>query len=334
MGHIFVSYSHKNTAYAYHLAEALQKKGFEVWIDERLDYGSQWPLEIQKQLDTCAAFIVIMSPPAFSSEWVQNELSRAKRKQKQIFPLLLEGDEPWLTVESTQFIDVRGGELPPEKFYECLKEAMSGQQSPALPVQPAPVKKEPKPIKFRVPLKAAGIFSVLLVLLGIGLWGMSKLFSHQTASIDSPVMATIDDAYTIRGGGAPILEDKAYNAQPPADVFKPGTVKIFVSLKPSDQVIWSYDWCAADKKTLENNLKAMKVQFILNGSQISGLFLAQLDYQTKDMSCHSFFTALHDWPAGTHHLTIKSVLATPINDGGDDYQAGEYLINYTVDVKP
>ena len=51
MGHLFISYSHKDTGYAHKLAGALQNKGLEVWIDERLDYGSQWPLEIQKQLD-------------------------------------------------------------------------------------------------------------------------------------------------------------------------------------------------------------------------------------------------------------------------------------------
>jgi len=94
MGHIFISYSHKDTKYAHRLADSLQSKGFDYWIDERLDYGSQWPHEIQKQLDTCDAFILVMSPRSFASDWVQSELQRAKRKQKPIFPILLEGDEP------------------------------------------------------------------------------------------------------------------------------------------------------------------------------------------------------------------------------------------------
>lgn len=125
MSHIFISYSHKDTEYAYKLADALQAKGFDVWIDARLDYGSQWPLEIQKQLDACGAFILVMSPRAFSSEWVQSELQRAKRKLRPIFPLLLEGDEPWLSVESTQFYDVRGETLPDIKFYSTLKRILT-----------------------------------------------------------------------------------------------------------------------------------------------------------------------------------------------------------------
>jgi len=120
MGHIFISYSHKDTDYAHQVASTLQNRGFNVWIDQRLDYGSQWPHEIQKQLDTCSAFIVIMTPRSFASDWVQNELQRAKRKSKTIFPLLLEGDEPWLSVESTQYYDVRDGQMPDARFFGAL----------------------------------------------------------------------------------------------------------------------------------------------------------------------------------------------------------------------
>ena len=129
MGHIFISYSHKDTTYAHGLADHLRNMGFDTWLDERLDYGSQWPLEIQKQLDACAAFILIMSPRSFASDWVQSELQRAKRKLKPIFPLLLEGSEPWLSVESTQYYDVRGETLPDDKFYAAIKRIVSGHQN-------------------------------------------------------------------------------------------------------------------------------------------------------------------------------------------------------------
>lgn len=129
MGHVFISYSHKDTDYAHALASKLQGKGFDIWIDERLDYGSQWPHEVQKQLDSCSAFLLIMSPRAYASEWVQSELQRAKRKLKPVFPLLLEGEEPWLSVESTQYYDVRGEEFPDEKFYAALERAVSSPQA-------------------------------------------------------------------------------------------------------------------------------------------------------------------------------------------------------------
>lgn len=124
MGHVFISYSHKDSTYAHALADQLHERGIEVWIDERLDYGSQWPHEIQKQLDSCDAFLLVMSPRSFASDWVQSELQRAKRKLKPIFPLLLEGDETWLSVESIQYYDVRSGNFPDEKFYSALKRVL------------------------------------------------------------------------------------------------------------------------------------------------------------------------------------------------------------------
>lgn len=139
MGHIFISYSHNDSDYAHKLAENLQKIGFEAWIDERLDYGSQWPQELQKQLDSCSAFIVIMSPRSYESDWVQSELQRARRKSKPIFPMLLEGDEPWLSVESTQYYDVRGEVLPDPEFYSDLRTDMARDPIAPIPTPPAGV---------------------------------------------------------------------------------------------------------------------------------------------------------------------------------------------------
>ena len=33
--------------------KALEREGFTPWVDERLDYGSQWPLELQEHLKKC-----------------------------------------------------------------------------------------------------------------------------------------------------------------------------------------------------------------------------------------------------------------------------------------
>ena len=132
MSHIFISYSHKDSDYARRLADTLREEGFDVWIDARIDYGSQWPLELQKQLDTCDAFILIMSPRSYASEWVQSELQRARRKLKPIFPLLLEGNEPWLSVESTQYYDVQGEKLPESKFYTDLAHVVTRSEGPGV----------------------------------------------------------------------------------------------------------------------------------------------------------------------------------------------------------
>lgn len=173
MGHIFISYSHKDKGYVHKLQKALQEEGFEVWADDRIDYGTEWPTIIQSHLDNCDAFIVVLSETAFKSKWVQNEVTRASRKGKPFFPLLLQGD-PWLSVEATQYVDVTKGTLPPENFYARLESVVPRKKKieGALP-EPTPAQQHPKPIQqprkssrwhnvIIIPASFIGILAVLL----------------------------------------------------------------------------------------------------------------------------------------------------------------------------
>jgi hypothetical protein len=118
-GQVFVSYDHRDGNYARKLVAALRQRGFQVWIDDRIDPSTSWPRALQEQLDASAAVIVLMTSGAYTRDWVQSELARAQAKGIPLFPLLLEGDV-WLPVQSTQYEDVRGGKLPSERFYQKL----------------------------------------------------------------------------------------------------------------------------------------------------------------------------------------------------------------------
>ena len=131
MNQIFISYSHKDRPYVQKLQKSLQNEGFDVWIDDRIDYGTTWPAVIQKNLDDCGAFIVVMSENSYESKWVQNEVTRAGRKKKPLFILLLSGDT-WLSFEAIQYENVIGGKLPSEKFYENLARVVPRQKDRAL----------------------------------------------------------------------------------------------------------------------------------------------------------------------------------------------------------
>jgi hypothetical protein len=127
MTKVFISYSHKDNNYAHELALELTRWGFDVWIDDRIDFGTSWTHEIEQNLADCDAFILVMTDNAWHSTWVQNELAFAQTRHKQIFPLLLEGDT-WLPVISIQHVDVRSGSLPPEAFFVKLR-----GQKPVMP---------------------------------------------------------------------------------------------------------------------------------------------------------------------------------------------------------
>ena len=92
MAHIFISYSKQNHNYARKLADYLLESGFDVWIDDRIDFGSRWVGEIFTAIDGCSAFIVIMTTEAEQSEWVEKEYLHADTRHKPVFPLLLEGE--------------------------------------------------------------------------------------------------------------------------------------------------------------------------------------------------------------------------------------------------
>ena len=119
MSHIFISYSHEDRKYVEKLEKKLLDEDFDVWIDHRIDYGSAWPKEIEKALNACDAFIVVMSQSAYESPWVQREVIHAENKGKPFFPLLLK-DDAWFTLGNIQFVDVKDGSLPPEKYYHRL----------------------------------------------------------------------------------------------------------------------------------------------------------------------------------------------------------------------
>lgn len=194
MAHIFISYSHKDTEYAHALAKNLQDMGFDIWIDERLDYGSQWPQELQKQLDSCSAFILIMSPRSYTSDWVQSELQRARRKMKPVFPLLLEGDEPWLSVESTQYYDVRGELYPDAKFYTALKNVMSA--TPVGRTLKMPKGSDRTRLTNKAALQSGALIAilgvVLLLFIGLGAFLLPRLLdrpSNPTEAVSAPTDA-------------------------------------------------------------------------------------------------------------------------------------------------
>lgn len=201
MGHIFISYSRKDQAYARQLANELKRRGFDVWIDGRIDYGDRWWQEIVKAIRACSAFVVVMTPDAESSEWVEQEVLLAKREKKPIFPLLLKGQEFPLLI-TVQFANVSDGELPPEDFYEGLAEVIQPKNSTGqfvaptvLPATaPQPITKPARAGVSRGML-AFGLLVILIVTaIGIALSGVlsgddNKGDSRDTASDTPPAIA-------------------------------------------------------------------------------------------------------------------------------------------------
>jgi len=91
MSDIFISYSSKDREHAEQLTELLASAGLSVWIDKSgIEAAESWSESIVDAIDSCKAFIVMLSPASVLSPNVVKEVSLASEKRKKILPLDLE----------------------------------------------------------------------------------------------------------------------------------------------------------------------------------------------------------------------------------------------------
>lgn len=109
MSHVFISYSRADADFVRYLKSLLEEAGLTVWVDEaRLSASARWWKTIEQNIDMCGAFVVVMSPEAAESDWVEREILRAEAKKAPIYPVLYRGD-PWSRLANIQYEDLRAG---------------------------------------------------------------------------------------------------------------------------------------------------------------------------------------------------------------------------------
>lgn len=123
-GHIFISYSRNDSVYVLQLVDHLRQAGLEVWFDETVDYGDRWVKLISQKIDSCAAFIVVMTPAAAEAEWVEREITHAITASRLILPILLSGT-PLFQINNRQWVSVVGGKMPDAAFVTRLRAVTS-----------------------------------------------------------------------------------------------------------------------------------------------------------------------------------------------------------------
>jgi serine/threonine protein kinase len=103
---LFISYSREDPGIANQLVQGLGENQFNVWFDKTsIEVGKAWEPQIRKGIRDCDKFIVILSPDAVESEYVQAEIDYAKEKQKTIIPIVHRKCDIPLHVRLLQHID-------------------------------------------------------------------------------------------------------------------------------------------------------------------------------------------------------------------------------------
>ena len=210
MSHVFISYSKRNKPYARQLAAYLITSGFDVWIDDRIDYGSLWVDVIQKAIEDCAAFVVIMTPEARESRWVQTECEYAAQEGKGVFPLLLDG-EVFFRYVSVQYADVTDGSMPLDTFLDEVAEhapRKQGQGADVTAPEACEVKRpdavppaKPKTRKrSRTPVYAGASIVAVLLLMAVAFVLQSQLTDDPD---DEPTQVEVGQAQVQRARQRP-----------------------------------------------------------------------------------------------------------------------------------
>lgn len=169
MSYIFISYSKYDRLYAYNLAEVIRSSGFDIWIDDHIDYGNRWWQSVMQGIHDCAVFVVVMSPHSERSEWIEREILVAQRESKPIFPLLLSG-VPLPLLITRQYFDVRENPFPNEEFYERLRQIVSPTKPEGNYIIPEPRLLPSHSQKHDSPFLNRGIILIFLAIIAITLF--------------------------------------------------------------------------------------------------------------------------------------------------------------------
>jgi len=108
------------------LARHLRAAGLPVWYDAHEGGDERWA-QVAARIQSCAAFLVVMTPGAERSAWVTGEVNYARQCGKPILPLLLDG-APFASLAGFPVEPVTGGALPSAGFLAHLRGLVPPQE--------------------------------------------------------------------------------------------------------------------------------------------------------------------------------------------------------------
>ncbi len=123
-GYVFISYAREDRDYVRRLSAFLDEHGIEAWYDDKLEAGTRYDTAILQRIEQCAAFIVVMTLASSESDWVMDELDYAKQKERELVPILLEGNR-FLGLGRIQIEYLLDRETPTPAFAQKLKSLIS-----------------------------------------------------------------------------------------------------------------------------------------------------------------------------------------------------------------
>ena len=91
MEHVFTSYSSRDRETVVSIVNKLSDAGLRVWLDrQEIKAGSAWSAQIVEAIDTCPAFLLMLSPNSAASPEVHQEIYLSHENRRAMYIVMLE----------------------------------------------------------------------------------------------------------------------------------------------------------------------------------------------------------------------------------------------------
>ncbi|MBN2303147.1 MAG: toll/interleukin-1 receptor domain-containing protein [Anaerolineae bacterium] len=216
---IFISYSHKDAAFARHLTRHLQRMTGRVWIDvDKIRTGKDWSNEIQTALDECKALVLLISPDAMASKNVEDEWKYCLDHDRPVIPILVRPTKnihfQLNRLHYIDFTDRRGYEDALERLRLELVTAgipltsLSGEAGKIASPPGPPVSRQRRTVGFG--LLAALVIVAVLIMAWAGVFSGDDTSGTVTLPTATPYYATLEDLDTIM----PTMQEAGLSSPP------------------------------------------------------------------------------------------------------------------------
>lgn len=88
--YVFISYAHANSDVVLPTVQALKGSNINVWYDEGIVAGSEWPEFIAEKVVSCSKFVLFVSDAYLKSQNCKRELNFAISRKKEILTIFME----------------------------------------------------------------------------------------------------------------------------------------------------------------------------------------------------------------------------------------------------
>jgi len=87
--YVFISYAHKDAEIVLPCVEAMRKAGINIWYDDGIEAGSEWPEFIAERVMGCEKFVLFVSEAYMASQNCKRELNFAISRAKDILSIYI-----------------------------------------------------------------------------------------------------------------------------------------------------------------------------------------------------------------------------------------------------